>query len=101
MKLTKTRLKQLIKEELKNTLLNEDSALEKAIPKESTRYLCIEWFDDDLDDKEKARIKRAFRSSNPGRTSTNSWNNYLSKWEDCPHKPPKVTVNTVKTPPKE
>ena len=93
MKLTKSKLKQIIKEELKNILLNEDD-------EKRTQYLCIEWFDE-LDDKEKARIKRAFRSSNPGRTSTNSWNNYLSKWEDCPHKPPKVTVHTVKTPPKE
>ena len=95
MKLTKSKLKQIIKEELKNILLNEDD-------EKRTQYLCIEWFDE-LDDKEKARIKRAFRSSNPGRTSTNSWNNYLSKWAGCPHKPPnhKVTVNTVKTPLKE
>ena len=78
MKLTKSKLKQLIKEELQNILLNEDD-------EKRTQYLCIDWFDDDLDVKEKARIKRAFRSSNPGRTSTNSWNNYLSKWEDCPH----------------
>ena len=93
MKLTKSKLKQIIKEELKNILLNEDD-------EKSTRYLCIEWYNE-LDDREKARIDRAFQSSNPGRTSTNSWNNYLSKWEDCPHKPPKVTVHTVKTPPKK
>ena len=100
MKLTKTRLKQLIKEELKNTLLNEDSALQKAIPKERTQYLCIEWYDE-LDDREKARIDRAFQSSNAERTSTNSRNNYYSKYENCPHKPPKITVYTTKTPPKE
>ncbi len=93
MKLTKSKLKQLIKEELKNILLNEASR---------TQYLCIMWFDDDLDDREKARILRAFRSSNPGRpVSENSWNNYLSKYENCPHKPPKVTVYTTKTPPKK
>jgi len=93
MKLTKSKLKQIIKEELKNILLNEDD-------EKSTRYLCIEWYNE-LDDREKARIDRAFQSSNPGRTSTNSRNNYYSKYENCPHKPPKVTVNTVKTPPKE
>jgi len=98
MKLTKSKLKKIIKEELKNILLNEDD-------EKRTQYLCIEWFDDDLDDKEKARIKRAFRSSNPGKPhgSGDLWNNYLSKWAGCPHKPPnhKVTVNTVKTPLKE
>jgi len=93
MKLTKSKLKQIIKEELKNILLNEDD-------EKRTRYLCIEWYNE-LDDREKARIDRAFQSSNAERTSTNSRNNYYSKYENCPHKPPKITVYTTKTPPKE
>ena len=93
MKLTKSKLKKIIKEELKNILLNEDD-------EKRTQYLCIEWYDE-LDDREKARIDRAFQSSNLERTSTNSRNNYYSKYENCPHKPPKITVYTTKTPPKE
>jgi len=95
MKLTKSKLKKIIKEELKNILLNEDD-------EKRTRYLCIEWFDE-LDERETTRINKEYQSSNPGkpRPPAEDWNNYLSKWGNCPHKPPKVTVYTTKTRPKE
>jgi len=98
MKLTKSKLKKIIKEELQNILLNEDD-------EKRTQYLCINWYDQDLSKKERRKIDRQFQDSNKGKhrndVPSDVWNNYLHVFQDCPHRPPKVTVHTVKTPPKE
>jgi len=112
MKLTKSRLKQIIKEELaflgaletelnfaKKHGLAWANAASILVHEEEDRvqYLCYDWWQD-LDSKQHDRLGQEMRSKNPGELTKKAINNWMSKHGGCHIKPHEVTVKTVDKP---